>query len=204
MFSEDLTTCDCLSELKNHSSTHYRWRSLSAGMGDTGVPRSHQACAGEARGSWGPNKLAPCPKIGWPHLAWALGTHELGAQHRARGRSSPRCSLESGQRTQQGLLRRVCEYWKRSHWLPGPRQAVAAHGGDGPSAPLTSLHHRGRLVEQGGEAVVNGSLLCHFERHHGACPCHQFCCPGKRGHRVGTWAGVPSPGRAAPRGPPLV
>ena len=46
-------------------------------MGDTGVPHSHQACTGEARGSWGPNKLAPCLKIGWPHLAWALGTHEL-------------------------------------------------------------------------------------------------------------------------------
>lgn len=71
---------------------------------------------------------------------------------------------------------------------PTARQGLAGSGQPADETPppptqalLTSLHHRGRLIEQGGKTVIDGSLLCYFQRHHGAGPCHELRCPRTRG-----------------------
>lgn len=42
---------------------------------------------------------------------------------------------------------------------------------------LTSGHHRRRLVEECGQAVVDSALFGHLQRYHRACPRHQLCSP---------------------------
>lgn len=49
---------------------------------------------------------------------------------------------------------------------------------------LTSLHHGGRLVKEGGQAVIDGALLCNFKCDHGTGSCHEFCCPRKKIHGI--------------------
>lgn len=71
------------------------------------------------------------------------------------------------------------------HYERSPdRQGLACGKGSGRGAPtsqqLTPLHHRGRLAEQGGQAVIDGSSLRDFQRHHGARPGHELCRPGER------------------------
>lgn len=57
---------------------------------------------------------------------------------------------------------------------------LATLAGMSTSWVLTPLHHRGWLVEEGGQAVIDSALLCYFKGDHGTRSCHEFCCPRKR------------------------
>lgn len=85
-----------------------------------------------------PSKFTPCLKAGWPHLAWALGTHELAIPGSVLEGAHPHALLYNQDNEHNRACFEGSEYWKKSRWLPRPWQAGAAQEETAPPPPYFS------------------------------------------------------------------